>query len=253
MGAASRARAPDVVPGGRAPPPLDDMEEMVGRYAPLVGRIARRLRSRLPAGVLVDDLVQSGMIGLLDAVEKYDVGKGANFEAYAGIRICGAMLDEVRRGDWAPRSIHRKSRRVSEAIRTVEARTGKDAKDKEIAAELDVGLDAYHAVLQDAAGSRLFSLERLLEEDGSAVEGAAGPCDGLQRRRFRDRLAEAIKELPEREKLVLALCYDEELSLREVGELIGVGESRVSQIRTQAALRLRARLSPQGLGGAALA
>ncbi len=224
-----------------------DLCEVVERYAPLVKRIAHHLLLRMPASVQIDDLIQSGMIGLLEAARKYDVSKGASFETYAGIRIRGSMLDEVRKGDWAPRSVHRKSRKVAEAIKAIEARTGQDAKDKEIAKELDIDLNAYYTILQDASGSRLFSFDDIMEGDDSAIELAAGelpgPCDGLQRSTFKAHLARAIEGLPERERLVLALYYDEELNLKEIGEVIGVSESRVSQIHSQAAMRLRARLT----------
>ena len=219
-----------------------NLEEVVDRYAPLVKRIAHHLLLRMPASVQIDDLIQSGMIGLLEAAKKYDVSKGASFETYAGIRIRGSMLDEVRKGDWAPRSVHRKSRKVAEAIKAIESRTGKDAKDPEIAKELNIDLNAYFAILQDASGSRLFSFDDVMEGDDSAIELAVGdlpgPCDGLQRDTFK-----AINGLPDREKLVLALYYDEELNLKEIGEVIGVSESRVSQIHSQAAMRLKARLS----------
>ena len=224
-----------------------NLEEVVDRYAPLVKRIAHHLLLRMPASVQIDDLIQSGMIGLLEAAKKYDVSKGASFETYAGIRIRGSMLDEVRKGDWAPRSVHRKSRKVAEAIKAIESRTGKDAKDPEIAKELNIDLNAYFAILQDASGSRLFSFDDVMEGDDSAIEVAAGdlpgPCDGLQRDTFKAHLANAISGLPDREKLVLALYYDEELNLKEIGEVIGVSESRVSQIHSQAAMRLQARLS----------
>lgn len=225
----------------------ENLDEVVNRYAPLVKRIAHHLLLRMPASVQVDDLIQSGMIGLLEASKKYDVTKGASFETYAGIRIRGSMLDEVRKGDWAPRSVHRKSRKVAEAIKAIEARTGKDAKVQDIAKEMDIDLNSYYAILQDASGSRLFSFDDVMEGDDSAIETAAGelpgPCDGLQRDTFKAHLANAIDSLPDREKLVLALYYDEELNLKEIGEVIGVSESRVSQIHSQAALRLRARLS----------
>lgn len=225
----------------------ENLDEVVVRYAPLVKRIAHHLLLRMPASVQVDDLIQSGMIGLLEAARKYDVTKGASFETYAGIRIRGSMLDEVRKGDWAPRSVHRKSRKVAEAIKAIEARTGKDAKVTDIAKEMDIDLNAYYAILQDASGSRLFSFDDIMEGDDSAIELAAGelpgPCDGLQRSTFKEHLSKAIDGLPDREKLVLALYYDEELNLKEIGEVIGVSESRVSQIHSQAALRLKARLT----------
>ena len=225
----------------------ENLDEVVNRYAPLVKRIAHHLLLRMPASVQIDDLIQSGMIGLLEASRKYDVTKGASFETYAGIRIRGSMLDEVRKGDWAPRSVHRKSRKVAEAIKAIEARTGQDAKVQDIAKEMDIDLDTYYSILQDASGSRLFSFDDVMEGDDSAIESAAGelpgPCDGLQRYTFKAHLARAIDGLPDREKLVLGLYYDEELNLKEIGEVIGVSESRVSQIHSQAALRLRARLS----------
>jgi RNA polymerase sigma factor for flagellar operon FliA len=224
----------------------DSMNDIVLQYAPLVKRIAHHLLLRMPSSVQIDDLVQSGMIGLLEAARKYDLSKGASFETYAGIRIRGAMLDEIRKGDWAPRSVHRKSRKVAEAIKSVEMRTGTDAKDQDVAAELGMSLDEYHSILQDASGSRLFSFDDMLEGDDSVIDAVAGeicnPLDGIESDSFRAELADAIAALPERERLVLALYYDEELNLKEIGQIIGVSESRVSQIHTQAALRLRARL-----------
>ncbi len=224
----------------------DSMNDIVLQYAPLVKRIAHHLLLRMPSSVQVDDLVQSGMIGLLEAARKYDLSKGASFETYAGIRIRGAMLDEIRKGDWAPRSVHRKSREVADAIRSVEMRTGTDARDQDVAAELGISLEDYHAILQDSSGSRLFSFDDMLEGDDSLIEKVAGevpnPLEGLQNDAFRGELAAAIATLPERERLVLALYYDEELNLKEIGQVLGVSESRVSQIHTQAALRLRSRL-----------
>ncbi len=223
--------------------------QLIERYAPLVKRIAYHLLARLPANVQVDDLVQAGMIGLLEASKKYDAGKGASFETYAGIRIRGAMLDEVRKGDWAPRSVHRNTRMVTEAIRKIEARTGRDAKDQDVAAELQLSLEDYYGILSDTLGSRLFSFDDLLEEGehgGLREDSGSGqlePSRDLEDQRFQTALAEAIAGLPERERLVLALYYDEELNLKEIGEVLGVSESRVSQLHSQCAARLRARLS----------
>src|SRR5690554_6319173 len=137
-------------------------DQLVQDFAPLVKRIAYHMLARLPASVQVEDLIQAGMIGLLEASRKFDHGKGASFETYAGIRIRGSMLDDVRKGDWAPRSVHRNTRLVSSATRAVEARGGRDAKDHEVAAELDMSLEEYHAILGDTAGSRLFSFDELL-------------------------------------------------------------------------------------------
>lgn len=225
----------------------DSQHQLIERYAPLVKRIAYHLLARLPASVQVDDLMQAGMIGLLEASKKYDGSKGASFETYAGIRIRGAMLDEVRKGDWAPRSVHRNTRMVSDAIRTIEARTGRDAKDQEVAAELQLSLEDYYGILGDTLGSRLFSFDDLVQdgEQGGLHEdvSGSGPLHGLEDERFQAALADAIANLPERERLVLSLYYDEELNLKEIGEVLGVSESRVSQLHSQCAARLRARLS----------
>jgi len=222
-------------------------DDLIRQHAPLVKRIAHHMLGRLPDSVQVDDLIQAGMIGLLEAARKYDGGKGASFETYAGIRIRGAMLDEIRRGDWAPRSVHRNSRRISDAIKQIESVKGRDAEDAEVAEFLGISQDEYHAILQDSAGCRLFSYEEVIEksESGGDVFEAEtpNPMDGIERGAFQQQLAEAIKGLPEREQLVLALYYDEELNLKEIGAVLGVSESRVSQLHSQAAARLRSRLT----------
>ncbi len=223
-----------------------NFDDLVREHAGLVKRIAHHLMGRLPDSVQVDDLIQSGMIGLLEAARKYDGGKGASFETYAGIRIRGAMLDEIRKGDWAPRSVHRNARRIQDAIKQVEAQKGRDADDTEVAAVLGISQDEYHQILKDSAGCRLFSYEEILENDHAPDvmdESTPGPGMGMERDAFRKHLAEAISGLPEREQLVLALSYDEELNLKEIGAVLGVSESRVSQLHSQATHRLRARLS----------
>lgn len=218
-------------------------DALVRDYAPLVKRIAHHMVSRMPSSVQPDDLIQSGMIGLLEAASKYDPGKGASFETYAGIRIRGSMLDEIRKGDWVPRSVHRNVREVSKTMKILENQLGRDATDREVSEAMGVTLSEYFDMLKDAQGSKLFSFE---EMPGSGESGLASnspdPMDQIQKRDFQRSLAEAISTLPEREQLVLSLYYDDELNLKEVGEVLGVSESRISQIHSQAALRLRARL-----------
>jgi len=220
--------------------------ELVVLHEPLVKRIAYHLMSRLPASVQADDLIQAGMIGLIEASRKFDPEQGASFETYAGIRIRGAMLDEIRRTDWTPRSVHRKAREVAEAVRRIENEKGRDARDVEVAAEMGLGLDEYHKILQDSTGCRIFSFEDpgMFGEDGAQQTGrhADQPLETLQKCDFKQGLADEIKGLPERERLVMALYYDEELNLREIGEILGVSESRVCQIHGQALIRLRARM-----------
>lgn len=216
-------------------------------HAPLVKRIAHHMMARMPSSVQVDDLIQAGMIGLLEAAQKYDGSKGASFETYAGIRIRGAIVDEMRRGDWAPRSVHRNSRRVSDAINSIEGRTGRDASDAEIAQEMDVSLNEYYEITKDSASTRLFSFDEAYEEDESRIlhsdnEALCGPSEHVHQRAMREALVVAIDGLPDREKLVLSLYYEQELNLKEIGMVLEVSESRVSQIHSQAAARLRARL-----------
>ena len=217
--------------------------------APLVKRIAHHLMARLPSHIDVDDLIQAGMIGLVEAAGKFDGSKGASFSTYAGIRIRGAMLDEIRRLGWAPRSVHRKAREIAEMIATIERETNESASEVEVADRLGITLDEYHATLADVSGSRLFSYDELADPDdesGYSVSAIASnelsPEQHNERSTFAKALAAQIDTLPEKERLVLALYYQEELNLKEIGEVLGVTESRVSQIRSQATARLRGRL-----------
>jgi RNA polymerase sigma factor FliA len=236
--------ADDSVPVDQVP-----QQELVLKHADLVKRIAYHLVSRMPPNVEVDDLIQSGMIGLLDAAKHYSATKGANFETYAGIRIRGAMLDEVRKSDWTPRSVHRNMRAMAEVVRKIENAKGHDATPIEIAEALSVSIEDYHKLVQDAASCRVFSFDQMgsSEDESSPADHARderpGPFDHIENAGFRDALSGAVKGLPEREKLVLSLYYDEEMNLREIGEVIEVSESRVCQIHGQALVRLRARLT----------
>lgn len=222
-----------------------DQSGLVTSHSDLVKRIAFHLLNRLPPSVQAEDLIQAGMIGLLEAAKNYDPSRGASFDTYAGIRIRGAMLDEIRRLDWTPRSVHRRAREAAEATREIEQRTGRDAKESEVAAVLNISLEDYRQVLRESSTARLFSIDQPDDSELHAVpdENGITPLGCLEDDDFRDSLAEAIEHLPEREKLVMSLYYDDELNLREIGEVLGVSESRVCQIHGQAMVRLRARLT----------
>lgn len=226
------------------------IDAIVLKYDFLVKKIAYHLLARLPSSVDVDDLIQAGMMGLIEAYKRFESTKGASFETYAGIRIRGAMMDEVRKSDWAPRSVRRNSRAVTTAIREVEAESGREATDIEVAAHMGISIDEYHEILHSSMSTQLFSYEEMLEsEHGSheldiKVEGESGQPDIMvEEAGFQVQLAKEIETLPEREKLVLSLYYNDELNLKEIGAVLGVSESRVSQIHSQAAMRLRSRLN----------
>ena len=219
-------------------------EELVTGHVDLVKRIAYHLAAKLPSTVDVNDLLQSGMVGLLEAASNFDASRGASFETYAGIRIRGSMLDDIRKNDWTPRSVHHKYRQVTEAINEIEAETGSAASAEDVAGRLGISLDEYHKILADSAGSRLFSFEEALEEPTLArtppPSDTPAPDKALYREQFNSQLADAIDQLPEREQLVLSLYYEQELNLKEIGAILDVSESRVCQIHGQAVLRLRA-------------
>ena len=222
-------------------------ETLVKAHALLVKRIAHHLLGRLPQSVQLDDLIQAGMIGLLEAARNYDASKGASFETYAGIRIRGHMLDEVRRNDWVPRSVYRNSRKISEAVQHLENRFGREAKDVEIAEELGIPLQEYHEMLQDSSGSHLYGFDDLGVTDDvlhndNANSASTEPQANVLHNDLMSHLTQIIENLPAKEKLVLSLYYEQDLNLKEIGEVIGVSESRVSQILSQATLRIRSRL-----------
>ena len=249
------AEAASVVTRLERNPRQVSQNELVARHAELVKRIAYHLVSRMPPNVEVGDLIQAGMIGLLDAAKHYSSDKGANFETYAGIRIRGAMLDEVRKSDWTPRSVHRTAREMAEAVRRIENETGQDASPADVAIALDMTMDEYHKAVLDAASCRLFSFDQVMtsDENGESPEHytpseGPTPSEELENDDFRRALADAIASLPEREQLVLSLYYDEELNLREIGEVLEVSESRVCQIHGQALVRVRARMGEWARG-----
>ncbi len=222
-------------------------DALMTEYAPFVKRIAYHIISRLPSNVQLEDMVQAGMIGLFDALKGYDISKGASFETYSRIRIQGAMIDEVRRCDWTPRSVYKKSRQLSEAIKTVEKEQGREATDSEVAENLELSMDEYYDMVKDAAGCQLLSYEDMALSGGSNDEYKSGdfngPYEHIQEENFKCGLVDKISGLPEREKLVVSLYYNEEFNLREIGEILGITEGRVCQIHSQALLRLKARMS----------
>jgi RNA polymerase sigma factor for flagellar operon FliA len=223
--------------------------DLVRNHADLVKRIAYHVAARLPPSVDVEDLIQAGVVGLIEAARHYNGERGASFETYAGIRIRGAIMDELRRGDWAPRSVHRRHREIAAAMRAIEQRTGREAREEEIIKELGITADTYHAALQDAVQCQVLSLDTPTQ-DGEpgfdAVDNSGEPLQELEKDEFQGSVANAISELPERERLVLSLYYNEEMNLREIGAVLEVSESRVCQIHGQALLRLRGRLAEWG-------
>jgi RNA polymerase sigma factor for flagellar operon FliA len=219
---------------------LSEASELVTRHAELVKRIAYHLAGRLPPSVEVDDLMQAGMLGLLEAASNYAPDRGASFETFAGIRIRGAMIDALRKLDWAPRSVHRKARAVAAVVQEIERRTGREARDTEIAGELGIALEEYHSIVHDAASCRLATLD---DATAAAAEGGADPFRETADDGFRASLAQAIEGLPERERLVMSLYYSEGLNLKEIGAVLKVTESRACQLHGQALVRLKARLA----------
>lgn len=222
-------------------------EALVKAHAVLVKRIAQHLLGRLPKNIQLDDLMQAGMVGLLEAVRHYDESKGASFETYAGIRIRGYMLDEVRRNDWVPRSVYRNARMVSQAVKQVENRLGRDAKDHEVAQELGIGLQEYHDMLNDSNGAHLYGFDDvgvtddILQDESRHM--ANEPHINALHLDMKIRLTQVLDGLPKKERLVLSLYYEHDLNLKEIGEVLDVTESRVSQILSQATHRIRARLT----------
>lgn len=223
-------------------------DQLVQRFAPLVKRIAYHLMARLPSSVQVDDLVQNGMMGLLDAISRFEAGMGAQFETYAAQRIRGAMLDGLRENDWLPRSLRRDFRRIEEAIAQLEQQFGRAPAEKELAAALGMSLAEYQKMLQDARGHQLISFEDMVEDgdedflERHLTDDSGEPSKILEDEALRRLLVQGIEALPEREKMMMALYYEQDLNLREIGEVMGVTESRVCQLHSQAVARLRARV-----------
>ena len=227
-------------------------EQLVSQHAALVKRIAYHLMARLPASVQADDLIQNGMLGLLDAIGRFEDGMGAQFETYAVQRIRGAMLDGLRENDWLPRGVRREMRRIETAIQQLEHQNGRAPTEKELADSLGMALAEYQKLLQDARGHQLIYLEDLTggDDENYLDRNPAGPVvdpwAALEDADVRRCLVKAIENLPEREKLMMSLYYEEDLNLREIGEILEVTESRVCQLHSQAIARLRAAVVGEG-------
>jgi RNA polymerase sigma factor for flagellar operon FliA len=224
-----------------------DRVRCVTEYAPMVKRIARYMLSKLPASVQLDDLVQAGMIGLMEAYSRYEESQGIQFEAYATQRIRGAMLDELRQNDWLPRATRKTLRDIEAAMHRVQQRVQRAATEREIATEMGVTLADYQTQLQNSKGYQLLHYDELGDGedpflDHNLPDSREDPLERLHDKRFRASVVAAIEQLPERDRLLMGLYYEQELNFREIAEVLGVTESRVCQIHTQAVARIRSQL-----------
>jgi RNA polymerase sigma factor for flagellar operon FliA len=225
------------------------LDEFVKNHTSLVRRIAYHLLGRLPRNIAIDDLIQAGMVGLLEAIRLFDASKGAAFETYATIRIRGHILDEVRRNDWVPRSVYKHAREIASAVKILENRLGRDAKDHEVAEALGIRLSDYYDMLNDSNSGHLYGFDDVgitddqLKDDAlqDSAKTSTEPYLNAQRADVKARLTQIIQGLPKKEHLVLSLYYEHELNLKEIGDILGIGESRVSQLHSQAMHRIRAR------------
>ena len=225
---------------------LERQNDCAKQYAPLVRRIAHQMIARLPANVELDDMIQAGMIGLMDAVNRFEETHGTPFEVYAASRIRGSMLDELRAGDWLPRSARKSQRDIENAIHRLEQRLKRAPAEAEIAREMGLEVGHYQETLNEARGAQLVYFDDLGGGDDYlerhvAVDGA-DPSDILRDKRFRGALVGAIEELPERERQLMSMYYEQDMNLREIGSVMGVTESRVCQLHSQAVARLRSKL-----------
>lgn len=228
-------------------------DQLIMDYAPLIRFVAQRIAARLPSNIDIDDLISAGVIGLMDAIEKYDPSRDNKFKTYAEFRIRGAILDELRSQDWVPRSVRDKAKKIEKTYAELEQRFGRAVSDTEISDALGVELDEYYDMIAKVKAVTLLSIDELSgpnQHDRKSLleslenSNSKNPFTQLKSKGIRDLLVKNIEELPEKQKLVLSLYYYEDLNLKEIGKILDVTESRVSQLHTQAVERLRARLKP---------
>jgi len=225
--------------------------ELILTYTPLIKYIAARLAARLPAQVSLDDLISCGIIGLIDAINKFDVSKNVQFKTYAEFRVKGAMLDELRALDWVPRSIRRKTTDLEKAYADIEKQVGRPATDEEVAETMGLGLDDFYKLLDETKSVSFMDIEFLRQKTTEANDPTLAetfamddrdPFTAINLAQIRELIANAISDLPEKEKLTVALYYQDELTMKEIGEVLGYTESRISQMHSKAMFRLRAKL-----------
>jgi RNA polymerase sigma factor for flagellar operon FliA len=231
----------------------DDRERLILEYAPTIKYIAQRIASRLPPHIGLDDLINAGVIGLIDSITKYDPSRDNTFKTYAEFRIRGAMLDELRSLDWVPRSVRQKERAIEHAYETLERTLGRSGRDEEVAELLGIDIEEFYEWLSQVRGVSLLSLEApglrtttgetLNALDLVSTDAAQGPAQLVQTHHLKKRIAEAIDDLPYQEKVVISLYYYEELTMKEIGKVLEITESRVSQIHTKSIFHLRSKLT----------
>ena len=230
----------------------ENREEVIIRYSPMIKYVANRIAMRLPPHIEVDDLISVGVLGLMDAITKYDSSRGAKFKTYAEFRVRGAILDELRSMDWVPRSIRQKASKVDKVVQGLQAKLRREPEDEEVAKEMGLSLDQFHETLNETKSIPIFSLEDLgiAKESGdqqSLLDCLAGKADADPQTQVRlvelkEIIAKAIDALPEKERLMVSLYYYEELTMKEIGAVLDITESRVSQIHSKAVYRLRTKL-----------
>lgn len=235
-----------------------DKNHLLTEHAALVRRLAHQMKAKLPPSVEVDDLIQAGMLGLLDAIARYEDNHGAQFETYAVQRIRGAMLDELRSSDWLPRGIRKNMRKIEVAMNALQQRLGRPPQESEVAKQLKLSLDEYQDLLTEGSGHQLVYYEDFHGTEDSehfldryCIDGSNDPLQSLMNSGFRAAVIEAITALPEREKILMGLYYEQEMNLKEIGAIMGVSESRVSQLHSQAVARLRSFLRERAWTGVA--